>query len=395
MSQGLPKVSININNDRLGQTNQTEDTIAGIIITGSTVAGAGNISVGVPQQLFSLEGAQAIGITETGTNAFAYGQIKAFYNQAKKGAELWIMLVTATTKMSEMVDKDGVFAPTLLNAAKGRVRTLAVSQKAATGVIVANGLDEDVDATTIAAQALATKFADNYKPLRVIVDGKNYSGLVADLKDYKLTSLNRVAILIGTDTVGKNAAIGLITGRIAANPVQRSVGRVKDGNLGIAEAYLTDESPVLEAEDAWDAIHNKGYIFFRTIPGQAGFFFTGDATLTENEDDLNSLKRVATIDKASLIALNVFSDNILDEIPLEASGKVSPALIANWKADIENNIDLQMTNNGEISGVRANIPSDQDILGTNELKVALDIQPVGYSEYITIDLGFVTTLQNI
>ena len=51
-----------------------------------------------------------------------------------------------------------------------------------------------------------------------------------------------------------------------------------------------------------------------------------------------------------------------------------------------------MTVEGEISGVRASIDPTQDILGTDELKATLDILPVGYSKYISIDLGFTTSL---
>ncbi|MBB4117866.1 hypothetical protein GGR32_000138 [Mesonia hippocampi] len=389
---GLPKVTININNDRLGQTNQTEDTIAGMIITGSTVAGTNNITVGTANQIFSLESAEAIGITKDGTNSFAYNAIKEFYAKAGKGAELWLMLTTASIKMSEQLDTTGSYAPTLLNAASGRIRTLVVSQKSNTGITTGNGLDEDVDLAVTKAQELANAHANKYKPLRVIIDGKDFTGTVADLKDYKKASSNRVAILLGNASAGKNAAVGMILGKIAANPVQRSIGRVRDGDLGIVAAYLNNGEAIETLEDAWEAIHNKGYIFLRTIPGKAGYFFTDDPTLTSDSDDLSSLKRVAVIDKATLIALSVYTENILDEIPLAENGQISPALIGNWRSDIEAAINQQMTVEGEISGVRASIDPSQDILGTNEFKVTLDILPVGYSKYISIDLGFTTSL---
>jgi hypothetical protein len=392
MSTGLPKVVININNDRLGQTNQTEDTIAGLIITGSTVAGTGNVTVGNTYQLFGLEDAEAIGIVAGGTNDYAYQQIKAFYDQAGKGAELWIMLLVSTVQMSTMVDvTETNYAVKLLDTAQGRIRTLAVSQKSGAGVIVANGVDEDVDAAAVKAQALAKLYADNYKPLKVIIDGKDFSGTVADLKDYKTTSLNRVAVLLA-GTGGKNASVGLLVGRMAANPVQRSLARVKDGDLLITTAKFTNDAAIETLESAWDAIHNKGYIFLRTIAGKSGYFFTDDPTLTADADDLNSLKRVAVIDKATLIALGVFTENINDEIELNADGTISAAITGNWKADIENAVNLNMTVNGEISGCKATIDPNQDILSTNTIAMSLDILPVGYAKYITIDLGFTTSL---
>ena len=390
---GLPSVAININNDRLGQTNQTEDTIAGLILTGVTVAGVDKVTAGNVYQIFSLDEAIALGITSGGTNDFAYQAIKHFYDQAAKGAELWFQLVASTVKMSTIVDKTQTdYAVKLLNAASGRVRTLAVSQKSGAGVTVANGVDEDVDLAATNAQALAVQYQAVFKPVRIIIDGKDFNGTVGDLKDYKTTSLNRVAIVIGSVS-GKNAAVALALGRIAANPVQRSIGRVKDGDLGIATAKFTNDAAIETLEASWDAIHNKGYIFLRTIPGKSGYFFTDDPTLTADADDLSSLKRVAVIDKATLVALDVFTENILDEIPVDENGDISAALIAGWKADIENAINLNMTNNGEISGCKATIDPNQDILSTSNLAVTLDILPVGYSKYITIDLGFATSLQ--
>lgn len=390
---GLPGVTININNDRLGQTNQTEDTIAGLIITGATVAGTGNVTAGNTYQLFSLDDAVEIGITEGGTNDYAYQAIKNFYAQAGKGAELWIMLVTASIQMSTVCDlTEADYAVKLLDAAQGRIRTLAVSQKSGAGVTSGNGLDEDVDAAATEAQALAAAYTAAYKPLRVVLDGKDFTGEVGDLKDYKTTKLNRVSILL-CGTGGKNAAVGLLLGRWASNPVQRSIARVRDGELGILTADFTDDSAIEDYEASWDAIHDKGYIILRTIAGKSGYFFSDDPTLTEDADDLSSLKRVAVIDKATLLALGVATDYINDEIPLASDGTISPALIGNIKADIENAINVNMTDNGEISGCKVTIDPAQNVLSTSTLAVTLDILPVAYSKYITIDLGFTTTLE--
>tara|TARA_R110000823_G_scaffold309594_3_gene433964 strand:+ start:1460 stop:2635 length:1176 start_codon:yes stop_codon:yes gene_type:complete len=388
---GLPGVSITINNDQLGQTNQTADTIAGLIATGVTVAGAGNVTVNLPYQLFSLEDAEAIGITAGGTNAYAHSQIKDFYDGAGKGAELWIMLVASTVTMAEMLDVTEDYATVLLDAAQGRIRYLSVTRKSAAGITVANGVDEDVDAAAIKGQALAVAYAANFKYLKVIIDVKDFNGTVGDLKDYKTTTHNRVAgLLCGTS--GKNSAVGLLLGRIAGNPVQRNPGRVKDGALGITAAVFTNGAAIETLEASLGAIHDKGYIIMRTIPGKSGYFFSDAPTFTADSDDLNILPRVAVIDKAALIALGVFTDNILEEIPLDDAGKISPAIVAGWKADIENAINQQMTANGEISGTKATIDPDQDILGTNTLSVKLQVLPVGYSKYIEINLGFTTSL---
>lgn len=391
---GLPGVDININNDRLGQTNQTDDTISGLIVTGVTVAGVSNVTQGNAYQLFSLDDAVNIGITSGGTNDYAYQAIKQFYDQAGSGSELWIMLLASTVLMSTMCDlTESDYAVKLLEAASGRIRYLAVSQKAAATPTIANGVNEDVDAAVTKAQALAVSYSSKYKPLRVILDGKDFNGTVGDLKDYKTTSNFRVSILLA-GTGGKNAAIGLVIGRLASNPVQRSIARVKDGDLGIDTAKFTNDEDIITLENAWNAIHDKGYIFLRTIPGRSGYYFTDDPTLAADDNDLNAIKRVAVIDKATLLALGVATDYINDELPLSEDGTLSPAVIGNIKADIEQEINTVMTANGEISGCKVTIPLDQNILSTSTLNVTLDILPVAYAKYIKIDLGFTTSLEN-
>lgn len=387
----LPKVIIIINNDQLGQTAQTADSICALICTGVTVAGGSNVTIGNPYKLTSLKDAENIGIVSGGTNDYAHGQIRDFFAEALTGATLWIMLVASTVTMADMVDKDLAFAPTLLDAAQGKVRYLAVSRKSAAGVIVANGVDENVDATAIKAQVLAELYVSKFQNLQVLVDVKDFNGTEADLKDYKTASLNRVSGLIA-GTSGKNAAVGLYLGRKAATPVQRAAGRVRNGALPISTAVLTDGVAIDGLEATLNNISDKGYIVMYTVPGKSGYFFGASHTFTAEDDDLNRVEKVAVLDKAALIAANVFSDNILEEIPLEANGRISPAIIGNWKADIENAINLQMTANGEISGVKATIDPDQDILQTSQLSVKLQVLPVGYSETITIDLGFTTSL---
>ncbi|MEM8506234.1 MAG: DUF2586 family protein [Bacteroidota bacterium] len=387
----LPKVQIIINNDQLGQTVQTEDSICALICTGVTVAGAGNITQGQAYKLTSLKDAEDIGILSTNGNDYAHAQIKDFYAVALTGATLWIMLAADTVLMSEMVDKDLAFAPTLLDAAQGTVRYLSASRQSAAGRVIANGVDQDVDVAATKAQALAVAYVAKFQNLKVILDVNDFNGTEADLKDYKTASLNRVAGLIA-GTSGNNAAVGLFLGRKAATPVQRAAGRVRDGALPINTATLTDGTPIEGREAALNNISDKGYIVLYTVPGKSGYFFGKSHTFTEETDDLNRLEKVSVIDKTALIAASVFSDNILEEIPLEENGLISPAIIGTWKGDIENAIDLEMTASGEISEVKATIDPQQDILSTSTLNVTLQVLPVGYAETITIDLGFTTSI---
>ncbi|MDB0601076.1 DUF2586 family protein [Tenacibaculum maritimum] len=389
---GLPKVTINVNNDRLGGSTQTADGIAAMVLTGASVTG--KVQVGETIQVFSLNDAKAKGISETGTNAYAYKQVKQFYDEAKDGAELWLMLVAATVTMEDMADPTKAYAKKVLDDAKGTIRLLGLSRKSAIGVTVANGLDADVDKAVTKAQLLIKGYESKYKEASVIVDGKDFNGNVGDLKNYKEASNEFVSVLTANTDKSKNAAVGLLLGRLAKDPVMRNPARVKSGALPVTEGYFTNGEPIESIEDSWDAIHDKGYIFLRSFVGRAGYFFTDAPTCTVASNDLNDVPRVRTIYKARRIAYNTFVNELLDEIPLERNGKIAPAIIKSWQALVDNAISTQMTQNGEISGVRTSIDPNQDVLGTNQIKVTLSILPVGTAKYITVALGFTTRLTN-
>ena len=99
---GLPKIKFNIASNGLGLLSATIEKNAGLILTGVSVDG--KIKIGESKQIFSLQDAQKIGITEV-ENPFAYKHIKAFYDYAGTNAELWVMLVSDATTMENMADK--------------------------------------------------------------------------------------------------------------------------------------------------------------------------------------------------------------------------------------------------------------------------------------------------
>src|SRR5690606_8881173 len=137
-----------------------------------------------------------------------------------KGAELWFMIVLAATTMEDQADLTKDYARKLLSDAKGKIRILGLLKKSGVGETITEGLDADVHLAVVKAQALAEDFADRYFPVRVIISGNKFSGVVADLKDYATTNCNKVSILLANTDGSKEAAIGLALGRLASTPTQ-------------------------------------------------------------------------------------------------------------------------------------------------------------------------------
>lgn len=209
-------------------------------------------------------------------------------------------------------------------------------------------------------------------------------------------SYNRVGIFIG-DTLAKSpgTAIGLLAGRIASIPVQRNIGRVKDGALSPLVFYIGEKTA--SAYPDVEMLHDKGYISVRTFVGKAGFFFTDDSLATRVADDYRSLANRRVADKAYRIAYATLLEELLEEVPVNEDGSIQVAVAKDWQAKVEQAIAVEMTANGELSadlgnpddrGVVCYINPAQDVLSTSRIVASLKVRPFAYARYIDVNLGF-------
>lgn len=389
----LPNIKFEVSKNGLGLATAEIQKIPGIVLTGVTVSGSNKVTTGLSYQIFSLEEAQDLGIEATGTNSFAHKHIAAFYGEAKKGAELWFMLVPAAVTLTEMADKNNPYGKKLLSDAKGKIRVLGFLKKSGTGETITEGLDADVHTAVVKAQALADDFADRYYPVRTVIGGNKFSGIAADLKDYSTTEFNRVSILLANNDGSKEASIGLFLGRHAIIPSQRKLSRVKDGAVEPIAAYFSNGDAVETLDTAWDSISSKNYIFLRNFANRSGYWFTGDQTLTLPTDDFKTQSRGLVMDEAILIAYDTMIEELSDEIPVTESGTVHPAIIKSWQNKIDKNINQNMVQLGKLSAAKSFIDEKQDVLTAENMDIDLQLLPVGYSDFITIKIGFTTKIE--
>ena len=346
-----------------------------------------------PQQIFSLQDAIDLGIDEdydTDNSVFAYKTIKEFYSEAKDGSELWIMLVSTALSLTDMADKTNTnYAIKLLNAARGKIRVLGISRSPVGGYtpVVTNGLDVDVETALVKAQELALYQRDKFAPVTIILPALYYQGEPAPLPDLKTFSSNCVSVLLGDTVAGSNAAVGLLLGRFSAVPVQRNPGRVANGPTQTLFVYLGSEALESTGGDN-SALHAKGYITFRQYVGKSGYYFTDDPTATAATDDYSSFARVRVINKAVEIAYATYLNFILDEVVVDAEGKLPLSFVKFMETLIETNININMTNEGNISSVKAHVDPDQNIISTRRLCIDLRIVPVGYNKEILVKIGY-------
>ena len=307
----LPRVRISFANGVIGAVSASADGLLGLICSATPVVD--KFELNKPYTIRSYDDLATYGITAE-NNPGVEKLIRDFYAMAGDGTRVYLMGVANTVTMTSMVDytKPGN-ARKLIEVSKGEVKGIIVKYAPAEGYTptIANGLDADVYAAIEKAQELG-EWATNAKfaPVFVILEGRSYSGDPDELLALTERTDNRVAILIGDTAPGTHlagtgnmngAAMGLIAGRIAASPVQRNIGRVKDGSVSATEIYIHDT--LAERADV-EGIHDKGFITFRTFVGRSGYFFSNDPMATAISDDYRRLAYRRTIDKAYRICYN-------------------------------------------------------------------------------------------
>lgn len=388
-NMSLPNVVININTSGLGGVPSSDWGIMGLCLTGAAVAG--KLVLDNPYYIYNLDGAKALGILDTGDNAFAYRQIKEFYDTAGDGVKLWIIVSdNATYTIADLVDKSADTCPAkiLLDAAGGEIKVLGVCWHESTGYSpsIVTGLDADVITAITNAQVLAADYLAKVMPVVVLIEGISYDGDSGTLLDLRTKTAPRVGVVLCSSVKDDfSASVGLVIGRLAAIPVMRSIGRVKDGELPVTAMFMAGESLESQLDDL-GTIHGKGYITARKFPRKAGYYFNDDPTAVAVTNDLCQISRVRTIDKAVVIAYDSYVEEINDEVKINADGTMDAAILKSLQAKIERNIGLQMAD--EISGLTATIDPLQNILSTNKLAVVIRIIPFGVMKEITVDLGF-------
>lgn len=394
----LPRVKITFENGALGGVAPSEDGVCGLVAYATAVSTT--FALNTPYLITKLDGLVALGITSeaTGVNAALYKTVKEFYSEAPDGTKLWVMGVAASTTIANLTDKANNIISPLLMAARGSINILMLKVASAAEPTMSGSIDGAVLTAVTNLQALAEDWTVNrYAPFMCLVEALSYNGVAASLPDLTARSDNRVGVVLGDSVSGSaGAAVGLVAGRLAAEPVQRSLARVRSGAIKAEAMYIGTN--LAEIGDP-DVANDLGYIVPRTFVGKSGYYWSDDHLATEASDDYCAITRRRVIDKAYRITYKTIVDEIAENVPVNAEGKLAAFHCKGVETSVESAIVNSMTSEGNLGndpdnasdlGVQCYIDPDQNILATSRLEVNLKVKPHGYSKYIDVKLGFKT-----
>lgn len=390
----LPNVQVNVIGGGLGQVEPKQDGVAWLIVGGVSTP---SWNVNEINLITSLQEAQdVLGITKT-NNPLAFAHIHDFYTLAGSGAKLYLTLLPDGWT-SNYADAGNTL--NLLTAqVPDEVRLIGISP-ADGETAMTMGIRQSVINFISTANNFAQERSLNYKPTSVILDGFSIDMTETSYQSLKGGAENKYVSVVLSHTSSLldnhiefahdlNACVGLVLGRLSKIPVQRNIGRVRDGDVLQSYAYLNteliDNVPHLKLQE----LHEKGYIFLRKHTGLAGYYFNDDATCTPATSDFNAIARVRVIEKARRIVRTVLLPYLLDEVEIDPeTGRLSASFVKELQATVENALDLQMTANGEIISNRCTIDPKQNVLATNRIDVVVKLIPFGYAKQIEVTLSF-------
>lgn len=397
----LPRVKIQFLNGQLGTVGESADGLLALICGAAAVAGT--FVLNTAYSITSMDDLAELGVTAT-NNAALYKQVSEFYDEARTGTKLVLYPVNPSTTLTNMCDytkTDAGYARDLITKQNGNLRGIGIANvnTGASGISI-NGIDPDVFTAMPKVQQLAEwATTELYAPLFFILEGRNFDPS-KELKDMTKEKYDRVGIAIG-DTVAssKGATIGTWLGRIAKSPVQRNIGRVKDGSLAPLEMYVGSKK-IDESESTIKAIYEKGYLVPRKYVGRSGYFFADDNLACDPTGDYAHIAHRRVIDKAYRLAYDIMLDMLLDELEVNDDGTLQVGIVKSWQQTVENGINKKMTANGELcansdgEGCQCYIDEKQNVLSTSKVLVTLKVRPYGYARYVDVNLGFLVETSN-
>ena len=394
----LPRVKITFENGALGGVAPSEDGVCGLVAYATAVSTT--FALNTPYLITKLDGLVALGITSeaTGANAALYKTVKEFYSEAPDGTKLWVMGVAASTTIANLTDKANNIISPLLMAARGSINILMLKVASAAEPTMSGSIDGAVLTAVTNLQALAEDWTVNkYAPFMCLVEALSYNGVAASLPDLTARSDNRVGVVLGDSVTGSaGAAVGLVAGRLAAEPVQRSLARVRSGAIKAETMYIGTNQAELGDPDV---ANDLGYIVPRTFVGKSGYYWSDDHLATGASDDYCATPPRRVTDKASRTAYKTRVDEIAENVPVNTEGKLAAFHCKGVETSVESAIVNSMTSEGNLGndpdnasdlGVQCYIDPDQNILATSRLEINLKVKPHGYSKYIDVKLGFKT-----
>lgn len=295
---------------------------------------------------------------------------------------------------------------------------VALVRDYANGTIRQIGVNHDFSTSFATSQvtALQTQAANSealYKPLSIVynpeISGTSSLSALSDLTG--LASKN-VSVILGQDGAGYGyklwkataktiGSLGAVLGAVALSSVSESIAWVSKFNMSNGTELDTIMFGINAAgnnvfynnvaDSQLTSLNNYGYLFLRKLVGITGTYNTPPTTATLASSDYHFIYSNRTIDKATRGVRSSLLPLLSSPIQLNSNGTLQDTTIEYFISQASINLDT-MVRNSELSDFAVSIDPTQNVLSTNNITVAVQLLPIGVADFITVNIGFTTSI---
>ena len=212
-----------------------------------------------------------------------------------------------------------------------------------------------------------------------------------------------VSLLIGCDLdatlvqkLGNYAyygCIGTCLGAISKAAVNECIAWVQKFPLGLTAPGLISDELIKDVRTTnQNKMNDNRYIFVRTHVGNADNYFNDSHTCDLATSDYAYIENVRTIDKACRGVRANLLPYLNSPLKVDAeTGKLDAPMVAFLETTAGKALE-DMEKAGELSGYKAEINPDQNVIRTSQVEVIIKNVPTGTMRKVNVKIGFTTSL---
>lgn len=212
-----------------------------------------------------------------------------------------------------------------------------------------------------------------------------------------------VSILIGCDGDAELAenlggyagygCIGACIGAISKASVHESIAWVEKFPLGLKEPAIFNGNLYKNISIAnRELLNGNRYLFVITHAGDADNYFNDSHTCDIDSSDYAYIENVRTIDKACRGIRQSLLPHLASPLKVDAStGQLSNDTVAFLETEAGKALE-DMEKAGELSGYKAEIDPEQNVMSTGLVEVVIKNVPMGIMRKVNVKIGYTTKL---
>lgn len=283
------------------------------------------------------------------------------------------------------------------NYAEGVIRQMAIwngdTAPTADNIVKLEAVADSLDTENAPFSTLYAPLVSNYKnlPSNLATNNPRVSVVIAQAGSGTGAELYKSK---DNKTKATVSAIGVALGTLSKAAVHQCIAWVKNFPSGISMPALGDGTLVRTIDKGeLEKLDTNRYLFLNNVVGVAGSYWNDSHTMDSPTSDYAAIESVRTMDKAVRGIRTYLTPELGGNVYIDPdTGKLQSYTVSHLETTA--NIPLEeMEKAGELSGYKAEIDAEQDVLSTSTIEVTIKNVPVGVVRKFKVKIGFVKSLE--